>query len=86
MFGFSEKCPVCGMKVKKGKGVKRFGKIFCSEVHEKSERFFGMPKSSAFRASARGNMKSGGNQHKNSSFGFPVCLIIYFRTKTLTSS
>jgi len=31
MFGISEKCPICGMKVKKGKGVQHFGKTFCSE-------------------------------------------------------
>lgn len=31
MFSFSEKCPVCGMKIKKDKGVKKFGKTFCSE-------------------------------------------------------
>lgn len=28
---FQVKCPVCGMKVKDGKGIERFGKIFCSE-------------------------------------------------------
>jgi endogenous inhibitor of DNA gyrase (YacG/DUF329 family) len=28
---FQIKCPVCGMKVKKGKGIKRFGKVFCSD-------------------------------------------------------
>ncbi len=30
MFG-SRDCPVCGMRLKKGKGVERFGKFFCSE-------------------------------------------------------
>lgn len=28
---FSAKCPVCKMAVKKGKGIERFGKVFCSE-------------------------------------------------------
>lgn len=31
MFLLSQKCPVCKMAVKKGKGVERFGKVFCSD-------------------------------------------------------
>ncbi|MFZ3077377.1 MAG: hypothetical protein WA139_02890 [Candidatus Aenigmatarchaeota archaeon] len=31
MFGLPVKCPVCKMEIKKGKGISRFGKVFCSE-------------------------------------------------------
>ena len=30
---FKKYCPICGMDVDKNKGMKRFGKYFCSEKH-----------------------------------------------------
>ena len=33
MLGFATYCPTCGIDVEKEKGIKRFGKYFCSEQH-----------------------------------------------------
>jgi len=33
MLGFATYCPTCGIDVEKEKGIKRFGKYFCSEEH-----------------------------------------------------
>lgn len=30
---FEKQCPICGMDVKKGAAIKRFGKYFCSDEH-----------------------------------------------------
>jgi hypothetical protein len=30
---FRKYCEICGVQLKKGKGVVRFGKYFCSEEH-----------------------------------------------------
>ena len=30
---FGEKCPICQMKVEKGKSLYSFGEYFCSEEH-----------------------------------------------------
>lgn len=40
MLGLKKHCPVCGIDVEKGNGIKRFGKYFCSEQYARqySER------------------------------------------------
>jgi len=32
-LGLAHHCPICGMDVEKERGIKRFGKYFCSEPH-----------------------------------------------------
>jgi len=33
MFGFTKHCKICGIDLEKNHGIKRFGKLFCTDEH-----------------------------------------------------